>query len=48
MEGGLEYTEVLSPVQMAVSVSIQKRIFFFFFTKIFQKVSHSKHLLIVP
>lgn len=45
LEGGLEYREVQSSVQMAVS--IQKRILFFF-TKKFQKVSCSKQLLIIP
>lgn len=29
LEGGLEYREVQSPVQTAVSVAIQKRILFF-------------------
>lgn len=45
LEGGLEYREVQSSVQTAVS--IQKRILFFF-TKKFQKVSCSKQLLIIP
>lgn len=44
-----------SPVHMALSVAVQKSILlsgfgfvFFFFTKVFQKISCSKQLLIVP
>lgn len=47
MKGGLKYWEVLSPVQMAVSVAIQKKDLMFF-TKIFQKVLFSEQLVIVP